>query len=362
MKQKKKALLIGTAALLALAVCLGFLQELFRPKYGYGNIPEGNLIAGYYDEPEGHDLLFIGDCEVYENFSPITLWEEYGITSYIRGSAQQLIWQSYYLLEDTLRYETPKAVVFNVLSMKYGEPQSEAYNRLNLDGMRLSASKLDAVRASMTEGESLLSYVFPLLRYHGRWSELTGRDVTGMFRREKDDHNGFLMRLDVKPAENVPQGRPLPDYSFAQTCWDYLDRMAALCADKGIQLILIKAPSLYPYWYDQWDEQIVAYAQEKGLLYINFLDLTGEVGLDFSTDTYDGGLHLNLSGAEKLSRWFGRRLTQELSLPDRREEPETAQLWAEKCARYHAMEADQRRELKEYGYLKSYGAKAPKAS
>ena len=116
MSKRKKAVLTGIAAILVLAVALGLLQELLRPKYGYGNIPEGTLIADYYDEAGDHDVIFIGDCEVYENFSPITLWEEQGITSYIRGSAQQLIWQSYYLLEDTLRYETPDVVVFNVLS------------------------------------------------------------------------------------------------------------------------------------------------------------------------------------------------------------------------------------------------------
>ena len=49
--------------------------------------------------------------------------EKYGITSYIRGSAQQLVWQSYYLLEETLKYEKPKVVVFNVLAMKYNEPK-----------------------------------------------------------------------------------------------------------------------------------------------------------------------------------------------------------------------------------------------
>ena len=78
-------------------------------------IPEGNLIEEYYKEEKKHDVIFIGDCEVFSNISPITLWEKFGITSYIRGSAQQLIWQSYYLLEETLEYEKPKAVVFNVL-------------------------------------------------------------------------------------------------------------------------------------------------------------------------------------------------------------------------------------------------------
>lgn len=152
---------------------LVLLNALFMPKY-MSDIPEGALIAEYYREEAGHDVVFIGDCEVYENFSPDLLWREYGIPSYIRGSAQQLIWQSYYLMEETLKYETPKVMVFNVLSMKYGEPQSEAYNRLNLDGMRLSRQKLAAVRASMTEEESFLSYLFPLLRYHTRWNELSG--------------------------------------------------------------------------------------------------------------------------------------------------------------------------------------------
>ena len=97
------------------------LQALLVPKYMDG-IPDGALVREYYQETTEHDVIFVGDCEVYENFSPITLWENYGVTSYIRGSPQQLIWHSYYTLKDTLERETPKVVVFNVLSMQYSEP------------------------------------------------------------------------------------------------------------------------------------------------------------------------------------------------------------------------------------------------
>ena len=148
---------IRTAILwvLILAAGLWLLNALFMPKY-MSDIPEGALIAEYYKEETGHDVIFIGDCEVYENFSPDLLWREYGLTSYIRGSAQQLIWQSYYLMEETLNYETPKVMVFNVLSMKYGEPQSEAYNRLNLDGMRLSPQKIAAVLDAQRAGDRFI--------------------------------------------------------------------------------------------------------------------------------------------------------------------------------------------------------------
>ena len=87
------------------------------PKY-MDDVMEGGMVQEYYDEVKDHDVIFIGDCELYENISPAVLWEEYGINSYIRGSAQQLVWQSYYLLEETLTYEKPEVVVFNVLDRK----------------------------------------------------------------------------------------------------------------------------------------------------------------------------------------------------------------------------------------------------
>ena len=112
--------------------------------------------------------------------------------------------------------------------------------------------------------------------------------------------------------------------------------MAALCEEKGVRLVLIKAPSLYPYWYGQWEEQIEDYAARRGLSYINFLELTDEIGLDFTTDTYDSGLHLNLYGAEKLSRRFGQWLTDNCPVEDRRDQEEYADVWNEKSAAYAA--------------------------
>lgn len=353
----KKKILIHIAAIGIMLAIILLLQELFMPKY-MSEIPEGNLVEEYYAEEKKHDVIFVGDCEVFSNVSPVTLWEKYGITSYIRGSAQQLIWQSYYLLEETLKYEKPEVVVFNVLSMKYNEPQKEAYNRLTLDGMKLSGQKLGAIKASMMKDESFISYIFPILRYHSRWNELSGEDFKYMFGKDKVSHNGYLMRIDVKPVGYIPKGRILPDYSFGDNSYDYLERMTELCKKNDIELILIKSPSVYPYWYPEWDEQIVQFAEEHDLTYINFLDRAEEIGIDYSKDTFDGGLHLNLSGAEKFTDYFGRILSEEFGLKDHREDTELAGIWKEKSDFYYAMKEDQERELKEYGYLKSYGAVA----
>ena len=67
---KKKSI-----AILAIALCLMFavlwlLQALLVPKY-MDQSKEGALIAEYYDNVGNNDVIFIGDCEVYENFSPL---------------------------------------------------------------------------------------------------------------------------------------------------------------------------------------------------------------------------------------------------------------------------------------------------
>ena len=335
-----------SASAVIVVMGLFLLQRLLMPKYVDG-VVEGAFVAEYYKEEKDFDVIFIGDCEVYENFSPVVLWEEYGINSYIRGSAEQYIWQSYYLLEDTLRYETPRVVIFNIQALQFDQSRNEAYNRMTLEGMEWSPSKVKSILASMKPEEKFLDYVFPILRYHTRWSTLTASDVQYMFADKKVSHNGYYMRVDVKPAENVPEGKILGNYDFGENAWKYLDKMTSLCDEKGIRLILIKAPSLYPYWYEEWEIQVEEYAAEHDLLYVNFLELVDEIGIDYSTDTYDAGLHMNLSGAEKLSFYLGQLLVDEAGLADRRNEERMCEIWKGKIAAYEEEKQAQYQKLNE---------------
>ena len=291
----------------------------------------------YYDEAGDHDLLFLGDCEVYESFIPAVLWEKYGISSYVRGSAQQLIWQSYYLLEEMLREESPKAVVFNVYAMKYGVPQNEAYNRMTLDGMRWSSSKVKAINASMTEDESFVDYILPILRFHSRITELTADDFKYMFGTPAVSDSGYLMQTDIRPMTTTRTGNDRLDYTLPAAAFEYLDMMRELCEEKGAELILVKAPTNHWkfWWYDEWDTQIVAYAETHELAYINFIPLSEEIGIDWLTDTYDEGMHLNVYGAEKLTDYFGKILSEKYGFADRRGEATLADAWQTRVDKYY---------------------------
>lgn len=329
----KKKIIIYVVSVSIVLSSLYLLQCLVMPKYMSGVI-EGAFVSEYYQSTKDHDVLFLGDCETYGNFDPMVLWQDYGINAYIRGSAQQLTWQSYYLLEDTLRYETPDVVVFTVSPLKHDEPQHEAYNRMTLDGMAWSISKIKSIFASMTNAESFLDYLFPLLRYHSRWNELTIEDFTYLFKRDLVSQNGYYLRVDTNPFTTVPDKPILSDYSLGENAMNYLDRMVELCNDRGIEFMLIKAPSVYPHWYDEWDDQVNEYANSKGINYLNFTPLVDELEIDLSVDTYDAGLHLNLSGAAKLTNYFGQYLQDTYTLEDRRNEIELSTLWQIKYDRY----------------------------
>jgi hypothetical protein len=416
----KKGLACCISVIVFLILFFGF-QRLVEPKYADG-IPEGNLTAEYYDETTTHDVIMLGDCEVYENLDPMYLWKNYGITSYIRGNSQQLLWQSYYMLEDTLKYETPKVVLLNVQALNYGEPQRETYNRMVLDGMKWSATKFNAIRASMFEDENMLDYVFLILRYHSRITELTASDFKYYFKSKKVAHNGYYMRVDVLPLSesDVADGSwllgesadddgeqiddPWPDsedaeiddpweiedddteiddpwdtgdegieedaqadkaldgasdtaeHQFAERAMEYLDRIRKLCEENEIKLILMKAPSVSPVWYEDEEQQVLDYVEQYGLDYLNFYNHIDEMALDYETDTYDGGLHMNLSGADKLSRCLGDYLVENYSLEDHRGDASLAEIYDQKYQFYLSMIQEQQEELDTYGQIRMYGS------
>jgi hypothetical protein len=213
-----------------------------------------------------------------------------------------------------------------------------------LDGMEWSSVKAEAVKASMTDEEDFLTYVFPFFRFHSRWSELTAEDFRYAWgEKPAVSDSGYLMQTGIAPADTQAAFTPEPlfDPSLPATAMDYLDRMRTLCTERGIELILVKAPTNFwrYHWYDEWDQQITDYAGQHGLAYYNLIPKSAEIGLDMSTDTYDAGAHLNVYGAEKLTRYFGEILRDSHAIPDGRTDAAASAVWQERVEAYYARKA-----------------------
>ena len=74
-KESKVLTKVITVILLAAVSCSVFwyAQRLLMPKYQKGVI-EGSFTEEYYKEKVPHDVIFFGDCDAYENFSPIKMY------------------------------------------------------------------------------------------------------------------------------------------------------------------------------------------------------------------------------------------------------------------------------------------------
>lgn len=112
----------------------------------------------------------------------------------------------------------------------------------------------------------------------------------------------------------------------------FLDKITELCKENDIELLLIDVPSSKSWSYEKHNA-IQDYADENGLKFIDFNINRDSFGIDWNTDTRDGGWHMNHSGAVKVTEYLGKFLDENYHLPDHRGEYGFEQ-WANDLAEY----------------------------
>ena len=331
----KKTIIKTVGVILTALLLLFILDGIFSPKYITEN-RDGNITSEFYHVKTPLDAVFFGSSTVYNAVSPDLLWDRYGFTSYTRANASQTMWQSYYLMKDTVRSNRPGLITLDVSFMKYGDDFfEEAVNRKTIDGMRLSADKIRCAKSSMWEEESLFSYVFPVFRFHSRWDELGGEDFRYAFRRPEVTYDGFIMEFDTTDEPEEYDRLELKTPLFPQKAEDYLVKIIDYCAKEDIPLLLMKTPTFINTWFPEYDDRLRQIAGGyDGCDYVNFDYCADEIGLDRGRDYVDGHSHLNVEGAQKFSLFFGEYIKERYGLPDHRTDDRYSGVWNDRYTRY----------------------------
>lgn len=300
------------AAALFLALLCGLLflcSRVLMRKSLYGAWDMTNKIAGFYNEPEDEfDVLFFGGSHAYASFSPLELWHETGVKSYVFATQQQPMWATYHYILEALKTQSPSLIVLEVQTMTLTEDYAEpSVVHSCLDDLPFSANKLALIGVSAA-GTDRLEYLFPLVKYHERWSELRDCDFT--FRRAdaRDPYKGYVL---LPETGFVPTRYEAPAYEVLphQKSLDYLMKIVSLCRDRDIDLWLVKTPS-----NPEPEQQAVFRALERelapeGLSLNDFSRDPDAFGLVLETDYYDQH-HLNGVGARKFTDVFAALLTE----------------------------------------------------
>lgn len=306
------------------ALLLFLISPIFVPKWNTSDDNySGSVVRGFYAEKEGSlDVLFMGNSDMYRGIIPIELYDNYGIASYAITSPGQRMWTGYYVLEDALKHQKPKVIFYNVDSIGSTDPSAESNYRKAFDNMKWSTTKIKAILFDDAFEFSLMkkvAFVFPVLRFHDRLSDLTKEDFTLSYGTHPFEYKGYDLTVKTNGhsdgqsyMENKGEEFVIPDKTLK-----YLDMFVEKCKSEGITLVLTEVPSSESWSYAK-SETLAKYAKEKGVTFLDLNKHNDEIKIDWKTDTPDKGDHLNIYGAEKVTKFIGKYLDENFDLPDRR--------------------------------------------
>ena len=133
-----------------------------------------------------------------------------------------------------------------------------------------------------------------------------------------DHDRGFAVRADVNPYTDGEYMLPTEKkYRLLLSTRYYLEQIIKLCDEKGISILMVSAPSPSNSTYEKHNA-LQAFADEKGIDFIDFNLMLDEIGIDWETDSLDYGDHVNYNGTEKLSKYLMKYLKDNYDLEDHR--------------------------------------------
>lgn len=293
----KKKILHGAAFIIGLALLIVTASILIKPrKEVYDSIAVERKLKEFAKEREDSiDLVFIGDSETYSAYIPLQMYEEYGFTSYVCGTSAQRLCDSYALLEEVFKTQSPKIVAV------------ETNNIFRFGGVTEEC------------GDTILNWVskyIPALKYHSRLKIF----MTGGGGNNDAKFKGFKYRTSVVPYTGGEWMKASKVCDEIYPCnLDYIQKMNRLAQENGAKLIFVSTPAPVCQTYERHNA-VAGLARDLGTDYIDLNLEADQLGINWLTDTRDGGNHLNYEGARKVSSYLGRVLSSKYFLPDHRED------------------------------------------
>lgn len=333
MKDKLKFFCKTLVFLVLLGLILCPVQRVMARKSLEGAWDMTNKVGGFYNEEEDQfQVMFFGPSHAYAAFSPLVIWEETGVKSYVFATQQQPVWATYTYIKEALKTQSPALIVLEC-RMAWGD--REYYIEGNegkdigitysyMDELPLSRNKVELAMESAPDWENRFGTLFNFMMYHGRWNDLRPEDFTFDRSRARDPYKGFVM---LEPQE-TPQPRPdvkgiTGTAPLLEKNQYWLEEIIKLCRAEGIELWIVKSPSNLEPEEKPLLNTVKATAERYGIPFHDFNEDYTDIGLD-ETMFYDAH-HLDALGAGKFSRYFASVMAA--ARPNLKAEPDDP-VWA----------------------------------
>lgn len=344
MSKNKKFVLQAVVFCLIFALTFFPIQEIFARKSLETPWNMTPKISGFYNEPEDEfSVMYFGSSHAYASFSPLEIWKQTGIKSYVFATQMQPMWASVTYLKEALKTQKPELVILECNMLYEDKDYMDAsVNHSFMDDIPLSVNKVALAQQAAEKGERF-PLVFNFVKYHSRWAALKAEDFSFRRSETRDPYKGFVIlppkvggdRIDRFDLTGVDASDTLP---LSAKNEQYLREFIELCQAEGIDLWLTKAPSnLSPE-----NLQIMNAAAEIAAEYgVPFEDFNREedyaaIGITAEKNFFDQR-HMDIVGATRFSDYFSGLLTARY--PHLTTDPDNP-AWAADYETYQAAVAD----------------------
>ncbi len=253
------------------------------------------------EKDNSFDVLFAGDSCMTYGISPLQIWGDYGYKTYNLSYQAAKICDTYAVIQEVLKTQKPKVIVLDCDS-------------LFLDG-----------RVYQTEDQILNSVeqVFSVFHYHTVY-KLMAPSVSFIGKKVYSDQlfKGFRIKSGTVAYTGGKYMKDNSDGShrnhdkaeeMGTDSESYLNAIYKLCTDNNIQMLLVNVPAPN-LWNQEKHETVQSWADQYHIDYVDMNLADDQIGLDWNTDTADGGGHLNLSGSKKVTAYLAKYLQNKYSL------------------------------------------------
>ena len=271
----------------------------------------------FYESETNFDVIFLGTSHMYNSVLPMEMWDKYGISSYNWGYSNCTPAENYYLIQDILKYTSPKVVVIDI----YGLIEYEEYNNgkykterigeqhVQFDSLPLSLNKIKASQDIFDDYDNNEDFIWNFIMYHNRWSELEQSDFEYNITTQKGSK--FLTNLGTTTFQRISEDEKM---EIDSVCCSYFLNLIEYCEKEGIQVLCVCIPRPADETGQRVANTVGDIIEEyPDCHYVNML--TEEI-VDYNTDVNSDKSHLNYSGALKVTEWLGDYLSQNYELDD----------------------------------------------
>ena len=308
MKKRCKAGLSLCCFAVLIAVCFHWLSGLIP----FVDLRQSRVWQDIYQNKNTVSYAFFGSSHVYCGINPMQIQQQTGKKAVLVSSGMQTLTESYYCMEEMLKYQTPE-IVFVDLYAAYKE--FTEINYTNLDCMRLSPSKVRLAREGFSDTR-LIDALFPLIREHSNWKEFDNFKENMKQKHPESPYEFGFSGIDTKVSDEQYQGyldmayNPAP-FVLREQDEEMIQKIRRLGEKKQVKVVFILIPWLEEFTktmnYDSFVTEISRAAGEV-------LTVTEEEyrSLGLSRDTFiedkvSDNQHLNVEGARRYTDFIIRR-------------------------------------------------------